>query len=128
MPAALVPIDVWQGEDFTAHIVWTDDFDEPLPVIAPCRMDIKNGLGGLLITLETPEEELPEGEIPSISLSTDIGLIQIHIEDAATAAFVVGQYHYDLFTTVSDEGAYAGEQQVPILYGPFNVIKRTTVM
>lgn len=128
MPAALVPIDVYQGEDFTAHIVWTDDFDEPLPVIDPCRMDIKDGTGQLLITLETPAEALPEGEIPSISLSSDIGLIQLHMEDSVTAAFPTGSYHYDLFVTVSDEGAYAGEQQTPIIYGPVTVMKRTTVM
>lgn len=124
----LVPMDVYQGEDWTSQIVWTDDFDEPLPVIAPCRMDIKDGTGNLLITLETPEEELPEGEIPSISLSTDIGLVQLHIEDSVTSAFVPGLYHYDLFLTVSDEGAYAGEQQIPLIYGPVTVSKRTTVM
>ena len=128
MPAALVPIDIWQGEDFTAQIVWTDDFDEPLPVVAPCRMDIKDGSGQLLVTLETPASDLPPGDIPSITLSTDIGMIQLHLEDAVTAAFVPGQYHYDLFITVDDGGAYAGSQRVPLLYGPVSVQKRTTVM
>lgn len=124
----LVPIDIYQGEDWTAHIVWTDDFDEPLPVIAPCRMDIKDSTGNLLITLETPLTDPPPGEIASITLSTDIGLVQLHMEDTVTAAFVPGLYKYDLFLTVSDEGAYAGEQQIPILYGPVTVSKRTTVM
>jgi hypothetical protein len=124
----LVPIEIYQGEDWTAQIVWTDDFDEPQQVIAPCRMDIKDNTGQLLVTLETPEEDLPEGEIPTISLSTDIGMVQLHLEDSVTAAFLPGLYKYDLFLTVNDGGAYAGNQQIPLLYGPVTVSKRTTVM
>ena len=128
MAAALVPLEIYQGEDFTAHIVATDDSDEPLPLIAPCRMDIKSPQGATLHTLETPTEPLPDGEIPSITLSTDIGLIQLHIEDSVTGAFPPGQYHYDLFVTVSDGNAYAGDQALPLIYGPVTVNKRTTVM
>jgi len=128
MPAAHVPLDIYQGEDWTAQIVWTDDFDNPQNIVAPCRMDIKNSAGTTQISLMTPETELPEGEIPAIGLSSDLGLIQLHIEDTATAALVPGLYHYDLFVTVDDGGAYADTQRHPIIYGPVTVHKRTTVM
>ena len=128
MPAASVPIDIYQGEDYTAHIVCTDDQDEPLPIIAPCRMDIKDATGATLVTLETPADPLPPGEIATITISTDIGLVQLHIEDTVTSAFTPGQYHYDLFVTVDDGGSYAGAQQLPLIYGPVSVQKRTTVM
>src|SRR5215510_1331108 len=84
MSAANVPMEIDQGEDWSVQIIWTDDFDEPWPVIAPARLDIKNKAGAVQITLQTPDTEVPEGTIPDIGLSTDIGLIQLHIEDTAT--------------------------------------------
>ena len=128
MPAAYVPMEIYQGEDFVSQIVWTDEMDEPHQVVHPCRLDIKSTAGALQLTLETPATELPAGEIPTISLSNDIGMIQLYIEDSVTAALVPGQYKYDIFVTVDDGGIYAGEQRVPLMYGPVNISKRTTVM
>ena len=129
MPAAaFVPIDIYQGEDFTAQIIWTTDQDEAQAIVAPARLDIKNGVGSLQLSLATPEEELPEGEIPGIGISSDIGLIQLHIEDSVTEAMVPGTYQYDLFVTADDGGVYAGEQRVALMSGPVNVFKRVTRM
>lgn len=126
MGAALVPLDIDQGEDWTAQIVYTDDFDEPYTVIAPCRLDIKNAQGATQLSLTTPVVELPEGTIPDIGLSSDIGMIQIHIEDAVTAALVPGVYKYDLFVTVSDGNEYAGNQVQRLIYGDVTVNQRVT--
>lgn len=126
--AAYVPIDIYQGEDFAAQIVWTDELDDPQRIIAPCRLDCKNSAGQLQFTLETPETELAPGEIASITLSEDIGMIQLYMEDSVTAALVPGIYHYDLFATVDDGGIYTGAQRHPVMYGPVTVSKRTTEM
>lgn len=129
MPAAaFVPIDIYQGEDFTAQIIWTDDQDEPQAITAPARLDIKNNTGALQLSLMTPITELPDGAIPQIGISSDIGLIQLHIEDSVTEAMVPGLYTYDFFVTADDGGIYAGDQRVALMSGPVNVLKRTTRM
>lgn len=128
MSAANVPLEIDQGEDWSVQIVWTDDYDEPQKIIAPARMDIKNLQGAVQISLETPDTEIPEGTIPDIGISEDIGLIQLHIEDTATAALQPGVYQYDLFVTVNDGDEYAGSQRQRILAGNVTVNKRITVM
>lgn len=128
MPAAYLPLFIDQGEDFSAQLVWTDEYDEPQQLTAPCRLDVKNVGGQTQFTLATPEEELPPGEIPQIGLSADIGLIQLHIERDVTAALMPGEYVYDLFVSVDDGDSYAGDQVQRILYGPVTVNKRVTAM
>ena len=61
MGAAYVPMEIDQGEDWTTTIVYTDDFDEPYNVIAPCRLDIKSKQGAIQLTLSTPDVDLPGG-------------------------------------------------------------------
>ena len=128
MGAANVPLDIDQGEDWTATIVYTDDLDEPHNVVAPCRLDIKSKTGQTQLSLSTPDVEPPEGEIPEINLSSEIGLIQLHIEDGVTANLVPGVYLYDLFITVNDGDEYVGNQVQRLIQGQVTVNKRTTVM
>lgn len=127
MTSAVVPIEVTQGEDFACQIVWTGVDDAPLKVIHPCRMDVKDAGGTIIISLETLAS-YPEGEIPEMITSPDIGMIQIYISRTATAAMPVGVYGYDLFCTVNDEDAYAGNQVNRLIAGQFSVNKRITVM
>ena len=128
MSAANVPIEIDQGEDWTSSIVYTDDFDQPYNVIAPCRLDIKSGTGQTQLSLTTPDTTLPEGTIPDIGLSSEIGLIQLHIEDGVTAALIPGVYKYDLFVTVNDGNEYAGNQVQRIIYGSVTVNQRVTTL
>lgn len=128
MGAAYVPLDIDQGEDWTTTIVYTDDLDRPYNVIAPCRLDIKSNTGQTQISLVTPDTVVPDGEIPQIGLSSEIGLIQLHIEDTATAALLPGQYKYDLFVTVDDGNEYAGSQIQRIVRGEVTVNQRVTVL
>jgi len=128
MSAAFVPLEIDQGEDWTVSVVYTDDMDEPYNVIAPCRLDIKSQQGATQLSLTTPDVVLPEGTIPQIALSSEIGLLQIHIEDTATAAMIPGTYKYDLFVTVSDGNAYAGDQVQRLIYGDVTVNKRVTTL
>jgi len=128
MVAANVPMEIDQGEDWTTTIVYTDDFDEPYHLVAPCRLDIKSRQGAIQLTLETPDEEVPEGTIPAIGISEDIGLIQLHIEDSVTASMVPGVYKYDLFVTVNDGDEYAGNQVQRLIAGPCTVNQRITIL
>ena len=128
MGAAYVPLDIDQGEDWTASIIYTDDQDIPYTVIAPCRMDIKNKAGATQLSLLTPTTPPSDGTIPPIALSSDVGIIQLHIEDAVTAGMVPGVYKYDLFVTVSDGGAYAGSQIQRLIYGEVVVNQRVTTL
>jgi len=128
MGAAYVPLDIDQGEDWTATIVYTDDLDQPYNVIAPCRLDIKSTSGATQLSLQTPDTQLPDGEIPQIGLSSDLGLIQLHIEDSVTASLVPGVYKYDLFVTVNDGNEYAGNQVQRLIRGECTVNQRVTVL
>lgn len=127
MPAANVPLVIDQGEDWTTDIIWTDEHDEPVPLVHPCRLDVRSMGGQVAFTLET-NPETPEGEIPGINVSTDIGLLQLHASHEVTAALAPGVYHYDLFVTCDDENEYAGLQRTRLLYGSVTVNKRVTVM
>lgn len=128
MPAANVPLVLDQGEDFTAQIVWTDDFGRAQKMVEPMRLDIAGAGGQVVISLTTPETEITDGTIPEISYSTDIGLIQLHIPKEQTAALPPGVYNYDMFVTVNDGEDYAGNQQFRLLVGTVVVNKRITEM
>jgi hypothetical protein len=125
MSAANVPLDIDQGEDWTATIIYTDDMDQPYNVIAPCRLDIKNATGATQLSLTTPDVVI-DGEIPEIALSSEEGIIQLHIEDTVTAAMVPGTYKYDLFVTVDDGNEYAGSQVQRPIRGDVTVNQRVT--
>ena len=127
MSAAAVTLVMDQGEDWTANVIWTDSYDQPVNVIHPCRMEIKGGDGSTLVTLET-DPDIPDGEIPSIAISSEIGLLQLHLTSAVTAAFPPGLYSYDLFVTTDDENTYAGPQISRLIYGSLSVNKRVTEM
>lgn len=128
MPAANVPLVIDQGEDFTAQIIWTDDQGQPQKITTPMRMDIKGAGNMPVLSLTTLDVDAPDGTIPELSYSTDIGLIQIHIDREQTAALTAGAYVYDMYVTVSDNDVYAGNQQHRLLVGSVIVNQRITVM
>lgn len=127
MPNNEVLLECVQGEDWTADVIWTDQNGKGIPVQHPCRMDIKDRLGSTLVSLVT-NPSIPPGEIPTISFSNDIGLLQLHIENTVSAAFPLGRYFFDLFVTTDTDSDYGGSQVVPVIRGTFDVIKRITVL
>lgn len=128
MPAENVPLVIEQGEDFSAQILWTDEWGAPQQLTAPMRLDIKSADVFPVLSLTTPETNIPDNEIPLISYSADIGLIQIHIPKSMTVALKPGVYTYDMFVTVNDGDAYVGNQVVRLLVGQVLVNRRITVM
>lgn len=127
MPGARVDIDVTQGEDFTSQIVWNDFTDNPIRVVTPMRMQIKSQYGQVMTTLDVPDPPLPETEIPPLTYNTDSGMIQIHMSKDVTNAIPSGIYAYDLFCNVDDGEAFAGYQQVQLMYGNLNCKPRITI-
>jgi hypothetical protein len=128
MPAANVPLVIDQGEDFTAQVIWTDDQGQAQRLVEPMRLDIKGAGNQPILSLTTPETEAPDGTIPEISYSSEIGMIQLHIPKEQTAALLAGLYKYDMFVTVNDGDEYAGNQQFRLLVGQVIVNQRITVM
>ncbi len=125
--SAYVPIEFSQGEDFAAQIVWTDTYDEPQMITAPARMDIKSRTGATVATLQA-DEDLPDGAIPSLGISEELGLIQLYLPKSQTAAIDPGEYVYDLFVSVDDGDAYAGNQVKRLMHGSVTINKRTTTL
>ena len=124
--AEYVPLVIDQGEDWTTDIIWTDQFDEPVEVIHPCRMTIRAESGQIFADLYT-DPEIPDGDVPSLNISTSMGLIQAHIPHTQTEGLLPGiNYHYDLFVTL--ENSYGGPQRERLIYGDVQVNKRTTKM
>jgi hypothetical protein len=128
MPSTYLPIDITQGEDFTVQFIWTDEYDEPMNVVYPCQMDVKDSAGQTILSMITPDTLPEDGSIPEIALSSEIGLIQVHIPREQTKAVNPGIYNYDLFVTVNDDDVYVGDQQLPLIYGPVTFHKRYTRM
>lgn len=120
-------ITIDQGEDWTTDLIFTDDYNEPLAVVHPCRMDIKSQAGSLVLSLES-DPDLPDGEIPTINISTGVGLLQLHVEDAVTAAMPPGEHYYDLFITIDNGTSTSGPQRLRPLNGKVTVNKRITMM
>ncbi len=125
MPAAPVNMVIDQGDDFTAQILWIDAQGEPQKIAEPIRLDIKSGTKRIV---SLTVEDVPDGEISPIIYSADIGVIQIHIPQSQTSILPPGLYEYDMFASVDDGDAYAGNQRQRILVGQIVVNKRITVV
>jgi hypothetical protein len=129
MATANVPLDIVQGEDWSAQILWTDTEDQPMYLATPCQIDFKDVAGRVVLTLTAPPSPSPGvGEIPEMAISPQEGIIQLHIKDEITETLVVGEYSYDLFVSVTDSGIYAGTQRVRLMEGTATVYERVTDM
>lgn len=127
MSAAYVSMVIDQGTDWTTEIIWTDNYDDPVQIVHPCRMELKSKTGQTVAQLET-DPDLPVGERPSIGISSDLGIIQLHLPKEQTAALNPGEYQYDLFVTMDDSLEQTGQQTTRLLFGDVTVNKRITVM
>ena len=98
-------IDIDQGGDWATQIYVTDSENHPMLVVGPMRMEIRNEVGGVAVTLqtdETSEDQSGDVDNQSISYNTESGLIQLYLSAKQTALMAPGQYSYDLFIHFSD--------------------------
>ncbi len=133
MALAFLPLDIDQGEDWTAQVVITDQDGNAVSLARPMQMDLRNAVGSVVLSLQTLTEteeatSLSNLEIPEITFSPDVGMIQIHIDKSATAGLAQGVYQYDLFASVNDGSVYSGTQRMRVLAGQAIVNQRVTVM
>jgi hypothetical protein len=124
MAAGNVDLIIEQGEDWTAQVVWTDYYDNPLAVTIPMRMTIRGG--GVVVRELIPPTVITPDEIPEIAYNSESGLIQLHLDSVQTGSLNPGTYEYDLWVNVEDTDAYAGTQQVKLIYGQVIVRGRVT--
>lgn len=90
-----VRINIKAGEDYTAQIVWESDEGEPVPVVGPGRMEIRDGDKNLLVHLDdTDDVGANQGYL---SFSTTSGVIGIYIPKAVTEDIAPGLYFFDMF-------------------------------
>ena len=101
---ANVDLQIDQGADWAAQIYWTDGEGNPYQVTGPMRMEIRNEVGGVALTLQTNEssEDVDNPDDQSILFNSESGLIQLYLTAAQTATVGPGSYRYDLFTHYSD--------------------------
>jgi len=105
-----VQINIKAGEDYTAQITWESDEGEPVPVVGPGRMEIRNDAKALLVHLEdTADISATQGYL---SFSTASGVIGIYIPKAVTKTMPTGRHFFDMFvnyerfTVWSDDPQY----------------------
>lgn len=126
MDTARIDFTINQGEDWSVQIVFTDEQDNAMNLASPFRMDIRDTIGTIIVSLATSDDAPDFGALPEIMLSSAVGLVQLHLEDTVTNALPTGQFVYDLFGHVDDDDEYAGDQVVRFCTGNVTVVKRIT--
>lgn len=112
-----------QGADFAIQIYWTDPASNPIPVVAPIRMDIKSTTGVVLHSLITNADEEDES---NVLYNTESGLIQLTIDAEHTAAMPAGEHRYDLFVTYQDNRITNSTRLQRLIWGTVYVTARVT--
>lgn len=127
MDTATVDLSMNQGEDWAVQMIFTDENDRALNVVHPARMDCKDTTGTVqfsLLSTDTPAASLDD--IPGLTLSSSIGLVQLYLSSDRTDTLEDGTFIYDLFANVDDGDVYAGTQVVRLAQGRVVIHKRIT--
>ena len=95
-------IEVVVGEDFAAQIAWTDEDGNAVPVVAPCRLEVRDMANNLVMQISAPR--------------------------AITTALKPGRYLFDLFAVTTPSPAPFTSQEVQVINGWFLVSPRVTIM
>jgi hypothetical protein len=119
----VVEINIDIGEDFAAQLYWVDEFNNPIDVIAPCRMDAKDAEGEVVLSFRTGNTAADES---TITLGGQ-GFIQLTSPKSVTAELEPGSYVCDLFATVNNNSVFE-DQEVKVFSGYVIAYPRTTVM
>jgi hypothetical protein len=94
-----VDLHVKQGADYTAQVFWVDDYDEPVPVTKPTKMEVRTNdtERTLILTCEDYDQIGGDTTLGYLAVSETAGLIEIYIPSGATELLPVGVHVYDLF-------------------------------
>ena len=93
-----IELQVVQGEDYVAQMVWTDEYNNPVPCSSPAMMDVVDATGSIVLRF-VPYVDPTSG--PCLTMASAPGTIQISIPAAWTSAVPAGTYACDLFATAA---------------------------
>ena len=125
MADEVVVITIKRGEDYSAHLYWTDDEGSPVPAGAPARMDVRDGNGALIVQFDSSND--PETRA-AIIVSTTSGILQLTCPKVVTRQLPLGTFPADLFARQDGGVAPFESQETPLLQGYVQVVDRTTRM
>ena len=120
-------IEVVVGEDFAAQIAWTDEDGNAVPVVAPCRLEVRDMANNLVIQFDTTNAGSATTKAALILTGSD-GVMQISAPRAITTALKPGRYLFDLFAVTTPSPAPFTSQEVQVINGWFLVSPRVTIM
>jgi hypothetical protein len=114
-----VQINIKAGEDYTAQITWESDEGEPVPVVGPGRMEIRNDAKALLVHLEdTADISATQGYL---SFSTASGVIGIYFPKAVTKTMPTGRHFFDMFVNYERFTVWSDDPQYKPQWGDYHI-------
>jgi len=90
------------GEDWAFQMYWTDQYDDPIQVINPMKMTVKDSLGATVDTYISGSDTPVGGQLQYLTFNTETGFIQLSLPDSYTNTLTPGIYSYDLWAHVDD--------------------------
>ena len=114
-----------QGEDWAVQIFWTDEDGDPIPVISPCRMEVRDTTGALILQFADANAAATK---PSVTITGSQGLLQLSCPTVYSKTVNPGMYLCDLWVTANNGVSPFTAQDVPVASGRFIVMPRQTIM
>lgn len=128
--AARLDLEMDQGADFAFQVYWTTGTNRPYYVVSPMRMEIRDQVGQVAITLQTNDTSQDEDGDPdnqSILYNSESGLIQLQITaDQTDLLSAQNSYVYDLFAHYVDDMGSGAVRKKRLITGTVTVNGRYT--
>lgn len=127
--AAQLDINIDQGSDYAAQIYWTTGAGAPFFLQGPMRMEIRDTVGGVALTLQTSDTSDDDDADPdqTILFNEESGLIQLYLSGEQTDLLSPDvAYVYDLFCHYLDSAITGKIRKRRLIAGRVHVFGRTT--
>ena len=128
--AARVDFEIDQGADWAFQVYWTNGTNLPYFVQAPMRMEIRDQVGQVAVTLQTndtSEDADSDPDNQSILFNPETGLIQLMLTaDQTDNLSAQNSYSYDLFVNYVDTAGSGNVRKKRLLAGSIEVNGRIT--
>ena len=118
-------IEVVIGEDFAAQIFWTSEYGDPIPIIDPVLLDVKDANGQIALRFSSVSDPDTSARI---DIAGYVGFFQLTAPRALTSTLIPGRYAFDLFCGVADSSTPFHRQIQQVVSGYLNALPRVTVL
>lgn len=127
--AAQMDITLDQGADWSCQLYWTRGDNRPYFLVAPMRMEIRDQVNNVAVTLQTNDSSTDDGDADpddrTILFNSETGLVQLELSDEQTDRLSPqNSYVYDLFVHHADETGTVRKKR--LVYGQVFVNGRIT--